>query len=263
MLKNKITYLNKKINLLQVKLRNFENKDKKSENVILKNDNLINQTHNNNVNISILDATIREDKKINSEVSKKLENFNELFTKITSKFQEVGQVFSKLSPTLQADKKQLPKSTSRHTSFIAAIHSNNTSLSNNSATNSYKINKEIVFKIMPNQQKRSIYYKIENFNINIINKKLTDKKSFTEFSQDMKVLYNKYFKYTDSFLNETLRNSRKPSMHSFGSGDSQIAQYSRFNSTKEKINSRVQMVNFMNTSIYLKSVMKKSKWMKS
>ena len=95
------------------------------------------------------------------------------------------------------------------------------------------------------------------------------------YPEDIKNLYRKYFKYTDNFMRDTLKDSpgKKIKNHT-GQNNVKAMRDNlnkklnlnglvRYTQAPQMSEERMKLMTFMKTSIYLKSIVNRSNWVKS
>lgn len=226
-----------------------------------------------NLNVSILDANvenfIQEDQKP-EQSNDKLLDFKNLFEKISTKYEQVGDVFKHMRRRSNISSNKKSTQYSRNYSCSIAYPELFTNLSPH--FNNLKMNKEVCFKISPISKLNSSSnsnLKVENFRHFVLNKKMiVGQSKDSKYPQGIVQIYKKYFKYEDNFLNDTMSSRVKkiPML-----GDSQWKNQERkghqnkfhLNKFKETMKEKVKFMQYMNSSVYLKNVMGKSGWMKN
>lgn len=241
-----------------------EKVDRQQELAIQKTDFLDITTNPEVVNISILDTNIKENKNLLDDNHTELQNkstFKDIFTQISNKYEEVGDVFKSLHRMRsQISPEKKVRIASKNNSYISLNTEQSVCSVSQYAGNSLKINKEICFKII--RKEKTLDFKIDSFSLLITNKSSTVDLKQQAYSTGICQIYNKYFKNRDNLLNTTVNEYKGLK----SSTELQVMHERPLRTepnVKQSVKNRFKMMNYLNTSVYLKSVMNKSSWMKN
>jgi hypothetical protein len=288
----KIKKMNYEINELNQKIK-FKNEaiPKPNINVSVLEASMINnnlETAKNNNNKSRISASLN--------LTDKLNRFSKIYTQISNKYEEASRIVNfrdssnkKNNQNDNTNINNICENISHYEDKLSPLPSNRNSnfdILNKSCSNlivdCHSINhpvttltpvKEINFKLSHYKNKSAnefTNFKIEKININLQSTSHKfESKNYEDnlvvrnkYPEEVKNLYNKYFKFGEkSFVKEEYNSyPRKASMNSINSSGMKNMSIAKF--TDKKLDEKIKLMNYLNTSIYLKSLVNKSSWVK-